>query len=126
VHATRRFVDAELGVREAREWSVGRTSEWGIDGAWQPWVMLLVTELVTNAFRHAGSECSLGLSFRSGVLRIEAIDDSPVVPQYKEPGELGGFGMRIIDALAERWGTVPGPHSKAVWLEVDTSAPPPV
>jgi len=84
-------------------------------------VMLLVSELVTNAVRHADTE---SLEIRIGIttdgLRIEVHDDGGgFVPKVapREDGR-GGYGLYIVDQLADRWGVDRG-EDGVIWLELD-------
>lgn len=84
--------------------------------------VLLVSELVTNAIRHAGgSRCDLTLHLSDGVLRVEVRDESPRPPARRAPGpdDTSGRGLVLIDSLAAQWGTQPGPgRGKVVWFEL--------
>ncbi|WP_256107085.1 ATP-binding protein [Streptomyces sp. ODS05-4] len=75
-------------------------------------VALLVTsELVTNACRHAGGPDHVGLLVEDGALTVTVRDPSerrPCPRRGDERGEAGGFGLALVDALAERWGVIGG------------------
>ena len=84
-------------------------------------VMLLVSELVSNAVRHAAcGSFELRLSVRPERLRLEVHDDgsgfSPVVAPRRDG--TGGYGLFIVQQLADRWG-VECENGSSVWLEVD-------
>ncbi|MER6301692.1 ATP-binding protein, partial [Kitasatospora sp. NPDC001539] len=85
-------------------------------------VLLMVSELVTNACLHApGGPHELRLHWDGLRLRVEVLDASPVRPQlrpFADPGRPGGHGLRVVDRLAGAWGTVPAGTGKSVWLEV--------
>jgi anti-sigma regulatory factor (Ser/Thr protein kinase) len=85
---------------------------------------LLVSELVTNAVRHAdtgGSALVLRLEFAGSWLRIEVHDADPRAPQPRTPDQLdgSGFGFVLIEALADNWGVREATIGKAVWAELD-------
>ena len=87
--------------------------------------VLLVSELVTNAVRHAstdGSALVLRLEAAGGWLRIEVHDADPRMPQPRTPDMLdeSGFGFVLLDALADKWGVRESTIGKAVWAELDT------
>ncbi|WP_369373290.1 ATP-binding protein [Streptomyces sp. cg36] len=90
-------------------------------------VLLLVSEVVTNACLHTGGPEELVLRHRAGVLRAEVRDPSPVVParRPRAPSLPGGHGLMVLDRLAERWGSVPEGTGKVVWLEVSLPSGPP-
>jgi serine/threonine-protein kinase RsbW len=87
--------------------------------------VLLVSELVTNAVRHAstgGSALVLRLETAGGWLRIEVHDADRRMPQPRTPDVLdeSGFGLVLLDALADKWGIRESTIGKAVWAELDT------
>lgn len=97
-------------------WHVGHLEETAV---------LFVSELVTNAVRHAGgggSKLVLRLEAAGTTLRIEVHDDGPQWPRPGTPSGLGesGFGLIIVDALATTWGVSETATGKAVWAELDT------
>ena len=53
-------------------------------------------------------------------LRVEVGDDNPLAPALAEvgPEAESGRGLRIVAALARRWGTDPCEAGKTVWFEV--------
>ncbi|MEU9079487.1 ATP-binding protein [Kitasatospora sp. NPDC004745] len=84
-------------------------------------VLLMVSELVTNACLHAGGPRELRLRWDGERLRVEVVDASPVPPRLQpliDPGRPGGHGLRVVDRLARSWGSLPEGGGKAVWLEV--------
>ncbi|MEV7417059.1 ATP-binding protein [Streptomyces sp. NPDC089919] len=73
-------------------------------------VLLVVSELVTNACRHAGGADEVRVRWQGGELFVEVEDASDVVP--REPadeakGETGGYGCQLVTALADHWGVRP-------------------
>jgi len=86
--------------------------------------ILLVSELVTNAVRHAQNTYAIGLDLEIGEtwLRIEVQDADPRWPQPRTPGRFdeSGFGLVLVDALAGKWGVRETATGKAVWAELDT------
>ncbi|HEY6278142.1 MAG TPA: ATP-binding protein [Streptosporangiaceae bacterium] len=87
--------------------------------------VLLVSELVTNAIRHArtgGSAIVLTLETAGGWLRIEVHDGDPggPVPRPLAGLEESGFGLVLVDAMADKWGVRQTASGKAVWVELDT------
>ncbi|GAA1240272.1 ATP-binding protein [Kitasatospora nipponensis] len=87
-------------------------------------VLLIVSELVTNACRHAGGPDQLVLHARGSVLRIEVLDPLPTALQPRlphRPGQPGGHGLHMVALLASRWGhtLLTEPPGKSVWAEID-------
>ncbi|MER8184665.1 ATP-binding protein [Kitasatospora sp. NPDC094015] len=84
-------------------------------------VLLLVTELVTNACLHAGGPRELALALEGGSIRVEVSDASPVEPAIRtgqSPAVPSGHGLRVVDRLATAWGYARHEGGKTVWLEV--------
>lgn len=86
-------------------------------------VVLLVSELVTNAVLHARTASVLRLHTGDGRLRVEVQDAStepPVASSASQNGHAtGGRGVLLVDSLADRWGSDVGERGKTVWFEVD-------
>jgi DNA-binding response OmpR family regulator len=81
---------------------------------------LVVSELVTNAVRHAGSASLMVVNRLEGGIRIEVRDDGPgsPVPEPPESHAERGRGLMIVSALATAWGVESGESSKTVWVEL--------
>ena len=85
---------------------------------------LLVSELVTNAVRHArGTDVvTVDLHAERTWLRIEVLDTDRHWPQPRIPDSFdeSGFGFVLVDALAGNWGVRETEAGKAVWADLDT------
>jgi anti-sigma regulatory factor (Ser/Thr protein kinase) len=87
-------------------------------------LMLLVSELVTNAVRHARSDrFEVRLDVGPDKLRLEVHDEGGgFVPQIAPSDDgSGGYGLYIVDRLADRWG-VERDAGGTIWLELDRGA----
>ncbi|KOX18145.1 MULTISPECIES: ATP-binding protein [unclassified Streptomyces] len=89
-------------------------------------VLLVVSELVTNACLHADGPESLRVLRLDKVLRLEVTDRGAGQPAPRTPhraGRPGGHGMFIVQRLCRDWGIdrTPGAPGKTVWAEL--SAP---
>lgn len=82
---------------------------------------LLVSELVTNSVRHAGTPVRLTLRRQERGLRIEVADGSPGRPRPRLPDAEteAGRGLYLLDRLAGDWGVRDERGGKAVWFELD-------
>ncbi|GAB2617580.1 ATP-binding protein [Streptomyces capparidis] len=66
-------------------------------------VQLVVSELVTNAVKHAPGPCVLDLQVRGGAVEITVWDSEPVLPVARaaDPGRVGQHGLEIVMALCQ-------------------------
>jgi anti-sigma regulatory factor (Ser/Thr protein kinase) len=91
-------------------------------------VQLLVSELVTNAVRHAGLRASdrirLVIDLADHALRVEVHDPGggfvPSAPA-PDPARPSGWGLYLVAELADRWG-VDSDEATRVWFELDRPA----
>ncbi len=90
---------------------------------------LLGSELVTNSVRHPelNPRDEIGLSVKASpeILRAEVCDPGPefeVPSEKKQPGpeENSGWGLYLVEELAERWGVERRNKNKCVWLDLQT------
>jgi serine/threonine-protein kinase RsbW len=79
---------------------------------------LLVSELATNAVRHARTPFTMALIHDSGRLEVEIVDGSPAALEPREPDDEGGRGLQVVEALAEEWGTRARRSGKAVYFRI--------
>ncbi|MGW6858359.1 ATP-binding protein [Streptomyces xanthophaeus] len=93
---------AGLSCAEARETARGilaslRPSPAGLDD-----VLTVVTELVSNASRHAGGATGFQITAWPGAVTVQVSDRSPSLPriQPRAPDVPGGFGWRLVNQLA--------------------------
>ena len=91
-------------------------------------VQLLVSELVTNAVRHAnladGDVIGLVVEIAGGALRVEVHDPGGgFVPSAPSPDPVrpSGWGLYLVAELADRWG-VDSDDRTLVWFELDHRA----
>ncbi|MEV0681430.1 ATP-binding protein [Actinosynnema sp. NPDC050436] len=105
------------GAALARDFTRRTLSCWDYRGDHDD-VVLVVSELVANACRHALGPAVLRLT--GGPLRVlvEVSDGSPVPPRLRPQGTDGGWGMPLVDRLALRWGVTPHGQGKVVWCEL--------
>ena len=91
--------------------------------------VLLASELVTNSVLHSGSSVPGGVVTVSGAaggggVRVEVTDHSgPGVPVLLPAGSAdgeaeGSRGMRLVDALAARWGWRRRGGQMVTWFEL--------
>ncbi|MEU4212121.1 ATP-binding protein [Streptomyces sp. NPDC026206] len=121
-----RFTRHPRSVGRARALLREQARSWGIpdERAWT--AALLLSELLTNACKHArvspGREVHVLCIVAGGKLRIEVSDAGDGVPRLcgASAGDEAGRGLRLVAALADAWGFCPRPHGigKTVWCEL--------
>ena len=84
---------------------------------------LIVSELVTNAIRHATGPITLRL-IRDDALICEVSDASNTSPRLRHARttDEGGRGLLIVAQLTRRWGTRYTSTGKIIWAEQDPSS----
>src|SRR6202035_2915656 len=104
-------------VAEARARTVRQLSAWGLNEL-AFITELLVSELVTNAIRHAQSPIQLRLIL-DGVLSCEVSDGGSTAPHLRRADRYdeGGRGLMLVAQLAERWGTRHTRTGKTIWAQ---------
>ncbi|MFJ6824854.1 ATP-binding protein [Streptomyces niveus] len=111
-------------VGRAREFAAEALRSWGVVDALDD-VVLVASELVTNAVRatgqKAGHRVAVQLRVAGRSLYIEVWDNVPGVPEVKhlEADAEGGRGLQLVEALTTRWGICqPRSGGKVVWAEL--------
>jgi anti-sigma regulatory factor (Ser/Thr protein kinase) len=116
-----RFLNAAASVAMVRRF-VGLVAEAYSVAQIGETAALLVSELATNATRHAagGGRIEVVVSRRADRLRVEVRDGSSALPVMRCSGVLdeGGRGLLLVDQLADGHGTYRLPLGKAVWFEL--------
>ena len=109
-------------VRMARQITRDALAAWHL-AQLEETAVLLVSELVTNAVRHATDTGAVGLELAStGThLRVEIQDGDPSWRQMDSVADCdeSGYGFLLVDSLADRWGLRRVCAGKAVWAELD-------
>ncbi|MFJ8675254.1 SpoIIE family protein phosphatase [Streptomyces sp. NPDC093589] len=104
-------------VARARELATGQLAEWGLEELSYA-TELAVSELVTNAVRHASGPLHLRL-LRDLTLLTEVSDTGHTSPHLRHSAgdDEGGRGLFIVAQLVQRWGTRYTPYGKTIWTE---------
>ncbi|MFC8124760.1 ATP-binding protein [Streptomyces sp. NPDC057302] len=134
---------AEVG--RARRWARSRLAGSGIevDESLAETLILLISELVTNAVVHTGCPAVLRMRLPDvpdvaeeaagaagatgatgagpGTVRVEVADTSahPPVPRHADGDATNGRGLELVEGLADRWGWQTEGAGKSIWCEVD-------
>ncbi|MEV5394950.1 ATP-binding protein [Streptomyces cellulosae] len=120
--ATWTFPADPNAVRAARRAVREQLRRWELDGV-TDLAELLVSELVTNALRHATGPVGVCLSRPAGpdgVLLLEVSDPVPEPPRTRDVrlDDESGRGLQLLARSSRRWGHRTGPHGKTVWCEL--------
>ncbi|MGW2424058.1 ATP-binding protein [Streptomyces sp. NPDC001709] len=87
---------------------------------------IVVSELVTNAARHAPGPCALHLSLLpdATALRITVTDTSTALPHRRppDPRRIGGHGLHLVAVLSRGLEVTRLPHGKRVTATVPLTA----
>jgi two-component sensor histidine kinase len=80
-------------------------------------VVLVASELATNVVRHAKTDFAVEID-RDEIIRLQVSDGSSIVPAV---GDLvhrsDGLGLRMVQAVADRWGVEATGDGKVIWAE---------
>ncbi|GAB2791307.1 ATP-binding protein [Streptomyces daliensis] len=121
---TTRFRIRKAAVAEARRHVEALLVEWRLGHLVEP-ATLVTSELATNVVLHAqgiADYFELTVRRRDGVLILEVADSCTwEMPELRkpEPEDIGGRGLLLVDAFAERWGVRPRAGAgKTVWAHL--------
>ncbi|MEV6319054.1 ATP-binding protein [Streptomyces sp. NPDC051776] len=112
-------------VPQARHAIRGELARWGLHEQVEV-AELLVSELVTNALRHAWGPIHLRMSHSPvrRTLRCDIVDACPAAPPDARPlarvDEEHGRGLHLVDQLSAGWGARHTAGGKTVWFELRT------
>lgn len=103
----------------ARTYVRGGLLGWGFEELLDP-VLLLTSEIVSNALLHAGTRMRVWVHRDSPGVRVEVADGSPVPPvrRRRSSSATTGRGVQLLDSLADEWGWTPEEDGKLVWFRV--------
>ena len=86
---------------------------------------LLVSELVTNAVLHAGTQLEVAVEIRPRLVQVSVRDGSDAQPALRRYDRYAatGRGLHLLETLADRWGVDVEAEQKRVWFELAREAP---
>lgn len=103
----------------ARRYVRQQLTRWQLEDLLEP-VLLLTSELVTNAILHAGTRLTVCVQ-REGIgVRVEVRDGSTVPPRRRRRSFTAttGRGVQLLESLSDRWGARTFADGKLVWFTV--------
>ena len=106
-----------IARRQVGDW----LAQHDVDEAVTDSLQVIVSELVTNAIVHADSAPELRVMVDEGRVRVEVVDAAAAAPPLTrsadDRGRAGGYGLRLVHVLADRWGWESTGAGKLVWAE---------
>jgi anti-sigma regulatory factor (Ser/Thr protein kinase) len=117
-------------VATARRFIKARAAAWSFPERASEQLVLIGSELVTNAVLHARTELLLILELRGDRVRISVKDGSgaPATMRHYRTDALTGRGLGVVAALSDTWGSARPPTARSSgpsWATTATSPQPP-
>ena len=109
----------------ARHFVAGMLRRWHLDSAVES-AELLISELVTNAVVHAGTEVQIVIEASEDKVHVEVIDLNRRQPVHRlTPYDdlQTGRGLTLLEGVASAWGVRTLERGKSVWFEIDAATP---
>ena len=105
-------------VKQARQFVSGALNGLADDATAD--ALLVVSELVTNALVHAGTDITVRVLTDQEPTRIEVADGSREVPGLRIPsaGARTGRGLLLVEHFTHQWGIEATDSGKVVWFTV--------
>ncbi|MFE0460270.1 SpoIIE family protein phosphatase [Kitasatospora sp. NPDC058965] len=104
-------------VSASRAAATAQLRRWGLDDLVLG-TELILSELVTNAIRHAAGPIGVRLQY-GRTLICQVADGSGTSPRMRLAASTdeGGRGLFLVGQIAQRWGTRYTEHGKVIWTE---------
>jgi anti-sigma regulatory factor (Ser/Thr protein kinase) len=111
--------------RLARGFVLSLLGTWGLEELCDT-VVLLTSEVVTNAVLHAASPLALQVTRLDDGVRVAISDGSRSQPARRRHSQQAttGRGLRLLDDLSDEWGSDANAGGKTVWFTATTAADP--
>ena len=113
------------GVRLARHAFADQMDAVGVPDGARDDAMLVLSELVSNAVKHAAplpsGEIAVRWEVQADLLHIEITDGGATTRPHASAvalSSLGGRGLEIVRTVSSQWGVTEAPESVTVWAEV--------
>ena len=122
MRVTEQFPRRSDQIPRARALVRATARAWRADGRLDD-LLLVASELFTNAVIHGEGQVELTLELLPGAVRLEVVDGGhpqvqvPLSPV--EPGQFSGRGLAIVAKVAKEWGSATADHGGTrVWAEI--------
>ena len=125
MHTARRFRREVPEIPRSRRFVADVLANCGKDAS--DAVLLVASELVTNAVRHGNGDVELRIAVNDGNVRLEVLDDGHVKVRAPRrtpaPTAVGGRGLHLVREVSRRWGSGFDPAGRTlVWAEMPAGA----
>lgn len=121
MNGERAFPNTSQSIARARRYALENIE--GITSELADRVALMVSELATNAVRHAASSFTVSIERQAGSIRVAVTDAGHGTPTVQSPAptDYSGRGLLIVRSLADSWGVTEtsGGSGKTVWFVLD-------
>jgi serine phosphatase RsbU (regulator of sigma subunit)/anti-sigma regulatory factor (Ser/Thr protein kinase) len=114
-------------VKAARDWARDVLAEWGVGEGDQHTIVTGISELITNAVLHAGTESHLTLDLDSGLVAVTVADSGnrgePLLTGA-DPMAVRGRGLSLVRGISDSFGAHRTSAGTTVWFEVGVALAP--
>jgi anti-sigma regulatory factor (Ser/Thr protein kinase) len=121
-HNAASFPATPVSAGLARQFVANSLRDAGVEGAVAQRLILVTSELVTNAVVHACSQVEVRVVVDSDDVCLAVLDEEPRHPRQVPSAQAGtsGRGLVLVNALVDEWGVseIPGSLGKIVWARV--------
>jgi anti-sigma regulatory factor (Ser/Thr protein kinase) len=116
-------VDAEpAAVAGARRFLRRTLHDWDVAEDDADTAVLCLSELVTNAVIHSHAGCAIRVRLQDGLLTATVRDTGPAdttsMAPLEDPLQVHGRGLKVVEALTQRWGYELDTEGTTVWFEL--------
>jgi anti-sigma regulatory factor (Ser/Thr protein kinase) len=115
-----RLAERNTSAALARQFTRATLTGWQSESAHDD-IVLVVSELVTNALLHGHGAPVVRLLEEADRIRVEVCDDSPLLPVSHRVSPASGLGLRVVEQLSSAWGSSRRGRGKVVWCELATA-----
>jgi signal transduction histidine kinase len=112
-----RLAERNTSAALARHFTRSTLATWQAPGSHDD-IVLVVSELVTNALLHGHGTPMVRLFDGADRVRVEVCDDSPLLPVSHRVTPTSGLGLRVVEQLSSAWGASRRGRGKVVWCEL--------
>lgn len=109
----------------ARQFVRDHLEHWSVSDDCIDTVLLLTSEVITNALCHAAPPLDLAVTHGTFGVNVDVSDSSLAAPEVGRPDfdHEGGRGLWLVETLATSWGHVMTDERKSVWFTLAVAPP---